>query len=432
MKVVVLAGGKGTRLGLADRPKPMVPIAGKPLLERLVEVGIASGFDEFVFLNGHMAHVIEDHFGDGSRFGARITHVREPAPLGTAGSVHYARELLTEPFIVLYGDILIDVDLAHFVRFHREHGGLATLFVHPNDHPHDSDLVSVGKDARITAFHPKPHTPGQLLPNLVSAALYVIEPEAIDFVPDGTASDWAKDVFPRILAAGRPLHAYRSIEYAKDMGTPDRLAKGEADLSSGRVRQLSRRSPKPAIFVDRDGVLNREIDGVHRPEDLVLLGGVGPAVKAVNRAGIPLICITNQPDVAKGFMTFDTLETVLAALDTQLARDGAYLDELYYCPHHPEKGWEGEIPELKVECDCRKPKPGMLRNAADDHNIDLPGSWMIGDRFADLAAAREVGALTALVRTGHAGADRNRFGFEADLEADDFAAAVDRILGILA
>lgn len=432
MKVVILAGGKGTRLGLTDRPKPMVPIAGKPLLERLVDVSLAAGLDEFVFLNGHLAEVIEDHFGDGSRFGAKITHVREAAPLGTAGCVRAARELLTETFVVIYGDILIDLDLAHFVQFHRERGGVATLFVHPNDHPFDSDLVSVDQDARITALHSKPHAPDQLLPNLVSAALYVVEPEAIDFVPDGVKCDWTKDVFPRILAESRPIYAYRSIEYAKDMGTPDRLTKGEGDIASGRVSKLSRRAAKPAIFVDRDGVLNCEVNGVHCPEDLVLLDGVGPAVKSVNRAGVPLICVTNQPDVAKGFMSFGDLDRVLAALDTELAKDGAYLDELYYCPHHPEQGWDGEVADLKITCECRKPRPGMLLRAAEEHNVDLRNSWLIGDRFADLAAAREVGAKTALVSTGHAGQDRDKFDFTPDLEVPDFAAAIDHILGALA
>jgi D,D-heptose 1,7-bisphosphate phosphatase len=435
MKIVILNGGKGTRLGLSDRPKPMVPVAGRPLLERLVDAGKASGFNDFVFLNGYMAEVIESHFGDGKAHGVRIEHVRESEALGTAGAIREARALLDETFIVLYGDILVDVDLAHFAAAHRESGAIGTLFVHPNDHPHDSDLVEADVDGRIRRFLPKPHADDAVLPNLVSAALYVLEPEAIDHVPKRGAHDWGHDIFPAIVASGQPLHAYRSIEYAKDIGTPGRLAKGEADLASGRVERLSRRHAKPAIFLDRDGVLNVEIDGVRRPQDLRLIEGAGAAVHGINRAGVPAICITNQPAVAKGLMSIDDLGRVFAALDSALARDAAYLDLVYYCPHHPERGWPGEVGALKLDCACRKPKPGMLVDAAREHHIDLARSWMVGDRFTDIRAAKAAGCKAVLVRTGHAGADQdtqNPHDCVPDHVADDLPQAVAYILKALA
>jgi histidinol-phosphate phosphatase family protein len=428
MKVVFLNGGKGTRLGLTDRPKPMVPVADRPLLERLIDVCKASGLQDYVFLNGHLAEVIETHFGDGTSYGVRIEHVREAAPLGTAGAVREARTLLTEPFVVIYGDILIDVDLAHLTEFHRTCGAIGTLFVHPNDHPHDSDLVEVDSAGLIRRFLSKPHPDGEILPNLVSAALYVLDPDAIEYVPSTGASDWGHDVFPAILSAGRPLRAYRSVEYAKDIGTPDRLAKSEADLTSGRVERLSRRLPKPAIFLDRDGVLNAEVNGVHRPEDLVLMDGVGAAVRMINRAGIPAICITNQPNVAKGLMSTKSLSDVFAALDTALAQHGAYLDDVYCCPHHPEPGWPGEVAELKVTCTCRKPAPGMLITASREHFLDLARSWMVGDRYADIAAAHAAGAKAVLIRTGHCGADRDRHDCVPDHVANDLPDAIAYII----
>jgi histidinol-phosphate phosphatase family protein len=397
MKVVVLNGGKGSRLGLKDKPKPMAQVAGKPLLERILEIARTSGFRDFLFLNGHLAEVIEGHFGDGGHFGIHIQHVREQAPLGTAGAVRAVRSLLPEPFLLLYGDILIDVDLKHFAAAHSQSGSVATLFVHPNDHPRDSDLIEADGEGRIRRFIVKPHPADVILPNLVSAALYAVNPLAIDYVPTNGPSDWAHDVFPQIVAAGLPLSAYRSLEYAKDVGTPERLQLAEADLLSGRVSRMSRRQAKPAVFFDRDGVLNKEINGVHRPGDLLLFPDVGATVRRVNRAGVPAICITNQPDVAKGFVSFETLTEIFAALDTALATEGAYLDDVYYCPHHPERGWPGEVETLKIACDCRKPEPGMLRMAAQEHYLDLSRSWMIGDRYIDVEAAHAAGAKAVLL-----------------------------------
>ncbi|MFL5240443.1 MAG: HAD-IIIA family hydrolase [Rhizomicrobium sp.] len=432
MKAIVLAGGKGTRLGLDDIPKALAPIDGVPLLERTVRNAVRDGFTDFVFLTGHMAEAIEKHFGDGSRFGAQIAYVVEREPLGTAGSFNQIRELLTEPFLVIYGDVLMDVDLAAFSRFGVEKGGAGTLFVHPNDHPFDSDLVESDCDNRIVAFHPKPHEEANHYPNLVSAALYVLAPAALDFIPPGGVYDWGRDVFPRFSGAA-PLYAYRSCEYVKDMGTPDRLDQVEQDLRSGKVERLSLRNRKPALFLDRDGVINVEINGVHSPGHVELIPGAAEAIRAFNNLGVPVVCVTNQPDLAKGFMSWEDLRAVGGEIDGQLAASaGAYLDDIRVCPHHPERGWPGEVKSLKVECECRKPKPGMLRDAALFHNIDLSRSWLIGDRYADIAAAQAAGARSILVLTGHAGDDRSRFDCEPQQICDDLASASKIVLEALA
>lgn len=428
MKVAILTGGKGTRLGLKDIPKPMAPLAGRMLLERLIDVAKASGFREFVFLNGHLAEKVEGHFGDGANYGVHITHVREREPMGTAGAVRAAAHELTEPFLLLYGDTLLDVDLAHFARFHGQSGAMVSIFVHPNNHPHDSDLVEV-ENEQVRRFLPKPHEDGALLPNLVSAALYALDPAALDFAPADEPSDWGGQIFPAMIAAGAKIAAYRSVEYIKDMGTPERLMQGAEDLRSGKVAALRRAAPKPALFLDRDGVLNAEVNGVHRPEQLRLLPGVAAAVARTNAAGIPAICITNQPDLAKGFFTKDDLTRVFAALDTALAVEaGAYLDDMFYCPHHPESGWPGEVADLKIDCDCRKPKPGLLLAAAVKHNIDLARSWFVGDRHTDIVAAHAAGARGILIRSDTAQAGRSTSDAIPDYITDNLPDAVDHVL----
>ena len=387
MKVVVLAGGRGTRLGLDGLPKVLVPVDGVPLLERTVQNAVAQGFDEFIFMTGHLGEVIEDRFGNQSAWGASIEFVREQQPLGTAGCFNQIRGRLSEPFLVVYGDVLMDVDLRAFARFAMDRGGAGTLFAHPNDHPFDSDLLEVDWNDRISRVHPKPHADDRPYRNLVSAALYVLYPKALDYVPAEGASDWGRDILPEMVKH-EDLFAYRSCEYIKDVGTPDRLRRGERHLREGRVERLALRNAKPAIFLDRDGVINEERNGLHRAEDVRLLPGAADAIRSINDAGFPVICVTNQPDIAKGFMTLDGLLEVTSEIDHQLAREsGGYLDDMFFCPHHPEQGWPGEVAELKISCDCRKPADGLLRKAAAVHNIDLAKSWLVGDRFCDIAAA---------------------------------------------
>lgn len=432
MKTVVLAGGKGTRLGLEDIPKVMVPVDGIPLLERTIRAAVRDGVTDFIFLNGHLATVIEAYFGDGSAFGATIRHVVEAEPLGTAGSFNQIRDLLTEPFFVIYGDVLMDVDLRAFARFALDHGGAGSLFVHPNDHPFDSDLVETDCDRRIVAFHPKPHDASAHYPNLVNAALYVLTPATLDFVPPVGASDWGRDVFPS-LAEALPLYGYRSCEYIKDVGTPDRLERAERHLRAGRVARLALRTRKPALFLDRDGVINEEVDGVFAPRQVKLVAGSAAAIRAFNDAGVPVICVTNQPGLAKGFMQWHDLRAVGGEIDHQLAEEaGAYLDDILICPHHPEAGWPGEVEQLKIECECRKPKDGMLRQAASTHNIDLARSWLVGDRYCDIAAARAAGAKSVLVTGGHGGHDADRFDVTPDHICADLAEAANLILKDLA
>lgn len=429
MKTVILAGGKGTRLGLSGIPKAMVDVEGMPALERIVRGLVRSGMTEIILLTGYLGDVIEEYFGDGARFGASIEYVREDTPLGTAGAFNAIRADLTEPFMVVYGDLLMDVDLRAFADFALARGGAGTLFAHPNDHPFDSDLLEVDEDDRILAVHPKPHPESRAYANLVSAALYVLFPKALDFVPGDRPSDWGREILPRIADA-EPLYAYRSVEYVKDIGTPERLAKASRHLREGRLDRLSLRNPKPALFLDRDGVINEEVNGAHSAQDIQLIAGAAAAIGAANRAGMPVICVTNQPDIAKGLMDWNDLRAVNAEIDRQLAKEGsAYIDDVFACPHHPERGWEGEVPELKIECDCRKPRDGLLKRAAETHNIDLCRSWLIGDRYCDVAAGLSAGTRTILVMTGHAGDDRDRFDIRPDAICRDIGEAVETVLG---
>lgn len=370
-QVLVLAGGQGTRLkGVSgDIPKALVRIGGKPVLEHQLELAVKHGFRDFVFFTGYQGEKIEAVFSDGSRWNARIRYRREKEPLGTAGCVLDGYDSLAERFLVLYADTLFNIDLRHFWEKHESHGAAATLFLHPNDHPFDSDLIRLNRDQAIEGFFPAPHRvrEGDFLPNIVNAALYAINKTALarlvhEWKKQPRKMDFVKDVFPSLLKNGQSLAGYVSREYIKDMGTPERLNEVEEDFRSGKIARGSRNFCRPAIFLDRDGTLTSERQAVHE-EELQLFKGAGSAVRRINRSEYLSVLVTNQPFVARGDLTEERLKNIHNKLETLLGMERSYLDAIYYCPHHPDKGFPTERKDLKIHCDCRKPAIGMVERA---------------------------------------------------------------------
>ncbi len=303
------------------------------------------------------------------------------------------------------------------------------MLLHPNDHPLDSDLVEIGESEWITRFHNRPHPRDRDFQNLVNAGLYAIEKSALaHWRAQPEFLDFGKDVFPALLTRQRRLLGYRSPEYIKDIGTPERYDRVCAEYASGVVRRGALSTPQPAVFLDRDGTLNREVDGVTSPDALELLPGVPEAIRNLNHHGIRAVVITNQPIVAKGVCTEADVEAVHRRLEMLLGREHAFLDRIYYCPHHPEKGFPGERPALKMDCTCRKPKPGMVQRAASDLGLDLTQSWVVGDSTADVATAANAGVRSVLLRTGHGGGD-GKYAIRPDHVSDSLKDAVEFILG---
>lgn len=400
MTVVIMAGGKGTRIASlsADVPKPMLPLAGKPMLEHQLDVLRGQGYTDFILAIGHLGHVVRDYFGDGAAFGVRIRYITEQTPLGTAGAMFYLKEMVEGDFLLLNGDILFDVDIARFARAHAENaakGGLCTIFTHPNNHPFDSGIVEADDTGRVTRWL---HKEDERLwyQNRVNAGLHMCGAGVLAFFPEAKKTDLDRDILKPMIPEGR-LYAYDSPEYVKDMGTPERFAEAERDLAGGLVgaKNLARR--QKAVFLDRDGVLNRYVGFLRNIDDFELLDGVGQALARINHSGYLAVVATNQPVVARGEVSFEELRAIHNKMETLLGHEGAYIDGLYFCPHHPHSGFAGERPELKGPCACRKPKPGMLLKAAGDLNIDLAQSWMVGDGDADIEAGLAAGCRVARI-----------------------------------
>jgi mannose-1-phosphate guanylyltransferase/phosphomannomutase len=428
-QAVILAGGKGTRLGAlsATTPKALIELAGVPLIVRQFEVLKRYGVSRVLILSGYLGDELAAALGDGSRYGLSIQYLKEPSPLGTAGALKSAEALLDRDFYVVYGDIIFDMDLGRLATFHLERESIATLVVHPNDHPQDSDLVEVDGDGQITAFHRKTRRAGGPVPNLVNAGIYVLSRRVAAFIEAGTFADFGLDIFPAMVRSEQRLFAYNTPEFMKDVGTPGRREAVEQDIVNGKVARRNIGNKQAAVFIDRDGVLIEESGDAVTAEAVVLLPGVTVALKALNKSDYLGVVVTNQPGIAKGFVTEAQVAGTHAQIDTLLGTDGAFVHGYFVCPHHPEKGFAGERVELKIDCDCRKPKPGLLLQAAERYNIDLGRSFIVGDRTIDIEAGRRAGVRTIGVRTGY-GCGDGTFEGEPDFMCDDLAAAVQLIL----
>ena len=403
MKAVIMAGGKGTRIASVARdiPKPMIPIEGKPVLEHELECLREQGLTDVILTVSHLGHVIMDYFGDGSGispatgkpFGVKIEYYMEQEPLGNAGALFRLKDKLTEDFLLLNADAIFDIDFGRFVAHHREKGGLVTLFTHPNSHPYDSGLILADEDGAVRQWLAKEDERPQWYRNRVNAGLHVLSPALLEEQPDTPKIDLDRQLLKPLAGTGK-MYCYDSPEYVKDMGTPERYEGVCRDYAAGLVRARNLRNKQRAIFLDRDGTINRYVGFLRDIEQFELLPGAAEAIRRINASGYLAIVVTNQPVIARGEVTREQLREIHDKMETLLGREGAYVDAIYYCPHHPHRGYPGEVAELKIDCGCRKPKPGLLLQAAEDYNIDLTKSWMIGDSENDVQAGRAAGCRT--------------------------------------
>jgi histidinol-phosphate phosphatase family protein len=401
LKAIILAGGKGTRLGAltAEIPKPMLPLVGKPLMEYHIELLKKYGITEIFVTVSYLKDAIIQHFGDGNRFGVQINYFEEPEPWGTVGGVKALEDQLSQDFLVIYGDVLVEMDLGRLIKFHQTKNSDATLVLHPNDHPHDSDLVVVNQADQITRFIPKPHNNDEYYANLVNAGVYLLNKKVLGFVEANKKLDFGADVFPNLVHQLR-FYGYNTPEYMKDMGTPDRLVKVEEAILKGKVFRRNLEGKQKAIFLDRDGVINDDTEFIKSPNEMKLLPGTATAIQLINQSDYLAIVATNQSVVARNLCTVEGLKAIHNKMESDLGLQQAYVDSIYYCPHHPDKGFPGENILFKVDCECRKPKPGMLLQAAEKYNIDLSKSYMIGDHERDIQAGKAAGCITVGVGTG--------------------------------
>lgn len=432
MQAVIMAGGKGTRLKAITNdeiPKPMAPVAGRPILEWQIEQLREQGVTDIVLIIGHLGEKIREYFGDGASFGVSLHYIVETTPLGTAGALSLLPPFLREStFLLVFGDVLFQIDLDRMLRFHREREALVTLFAHPNSHPFDSDLLICNEEGRVERFDSKHNTRDYWYHNCVNAGIYLMNAGVCAHVPENTRVDLEKELLFGLIEKGERIYAYQSPEYVKDVGTVERIHAAEQELLSGYAAGRSLRRKQKAIFLDRDGTINRKNGLIYKEEQFELEDCAVEAIRRINASGYLAIVITNQPVVARGLCGIEDVENIHRKMETLLGRSGAFLDAVFFCPHHPDKGYPEENPTYKIPCHCRKPDTGMIEKAVERYNIDPGASWMVGDSTMDIRTGVNAGTHTALVLTGDAGKD-GKYADAPEVTAKNLLEAVEIITG---
>lgn len=395
MLIAILAGGKGSRFSkFSNKPKILISFKKKTLLDNFIYQLKEFKFkNKFLFL-GHKSDEVIKYL---KKKRIKINYFVEKKPLGTGGALKNFENHENEDALVIMGDILLDIDYKKFIAFHKKKKSETTLFVHPNTHPHDSDLVTVNKNMKVTNFFSKNKRKRPYTRNLTTAGVYLINLKLLKKLKKNVFQDLSSHlIIPALKKKNHKVFAYYSREYVKDVGTPKRYFEALKDFKNKIPQKRNLNKKMPAIFLDRDGTLNREKYNVYS-NPCNLFSKTIEAIKIINKKNYLSIIISNQPAIAKGFVKQKHVEFTHSKLETMLGHSGAYIDEILYCPHHPKKGFRGEIKSLKVKCECRKPRIGLIKLAEKKFNIDLKKSIFIGNSMVDYETAINAGIKPMII-----------------------------------
>jgi D,D-heptose 1,7-bisphosphate phosphatase len=375
LQAVILVGGRGTRLGAAtdDCPKPMIPVGGRPFLDYLIANLARHGFRDILLLAGYRAEQLKALEARSAEFGCRIECLVESSPAGTAGALVNARERLAPQFLLLNGDSILDINYLDLCMPEMDASrAIGVIALRPLGDTGRYGRVELNGD-RVTAFAEKSASG----PGLINGGIYWLDKSVLDWIA-GTPSSLEGQVFPRLTREGL-LRGKFYDGFFIDIGVPEDLARAQ-ELVPARMR-------RPAVFLDRDGVLNRDTGYPHRPEDIEWSDGAFAAVKRFNDAGYFVFVVTNQAGVARGFYDEAAVGALHEWMNGELRKTGAHVDDWRYCPFHPD----ARIEAYRGAHLWRKPGAGMLLDLMRAWPVDAARSFLIGDKDIDLQAAGNAG-----------------------------------------
>ncbi len=430
MKAVIQAGGKGTRIREVTKdliPKSMLDFDGIPLLEHQINNLKESNIKDIIIIIGHLGSQIKDYFKDGKNFGVNISYFEEKTPLGTAGALYFLKEKVSDDFFFILGDVFLDIDFNKMMDFHKCKNAKITLFTHPNNHPYDSDLVVVNDNDLVIEFDYKTNDRSTYnYFNLVNAGVMIFSKDSLNLLEENKFYSYEKDIVVPLIKKN-VVYSYKSTEYVKDTGTKKRYLSVQKEYKNNIPKNRNLKNKQKCIFIDRDGTINKFVPFLKEVSKFKLIKNAGKAIAKINKSNYLCIVITNQPIIARGDSTVENLNEIHKKMDVLLSEDAAFIDDLYYCPHHPDSGFDGEVKELKINCKCRKPNTLLIEKACEKYNIDLSSSYFIGDTTSDIKCGKDSGLKTILVKTGEAGKDK-KYDVKPDYVKEDLYDAVNFIL----
>ena len=390
MQFVIQTGGEGTRLKKITKgqSKSLVKILNKTIIDFQIKNILKFNSKKIIILNNKKYEKFESILK--KKYKNIFRFFNESKKLGTGGSLFSLNNIKEEYFIMLYGDLVLNFDFKIFFRFHKRKKSDLTIVTHPNTHPFDSDLVITDKNARVIKFFNKPHTQKNI-GNSSLAGIFAFNKKILNVIKENKYQDFSKHIIPTLLKKKLKIYSYYSREYIKDAGTINRIKEVEKDIKSKKFYKLNLQNKLPAIFLDKDGVLNKQIDKKHYQNVKEVYPNSAKAIKIINDNNYLTVLVTNQPAIAKGLVKENKVLKDFRYLETYFGSRGCFIDKIYYCPCHPEKGFQGEVKKYKRNCNWRKPNNGMIKHAVKELNIDLNKSLMIGDRNEDFLAAKKSG-----------------------------------------
>ncbi len=398
---VTSIGGKGTRIESNSKglPKGLLDINGKSVIYRIAEQVSYSGIKNLFLLKGYKSEFFDEEINKiENKLNIKISSFVEDEPLGECGALWKIKDrILSKDLLFILGDIVFEVDLVRFVNFHNRLKSNFTLISHISSHPEDSDLIRAPNGVQITDFKFKTQPiKNQFKGFLGNAGISLFKKDLLDIIqPSEDKED--KNVFKNLafkyFKLSGKVFSYNTSEYIKDIGTPGRLHSAILDEKKKEIRKKNYKNKQKCLFLDRDNTLiycKKDVYILTEEDIQIKLNKIPQLIKIRQKFDLCII-ITNQPQVSMGFLTIDQLYNINSSLILQLLKLGLKIDDVSFCPHHPHKGFKGEISALKIDCFCRKPNPGMILHQTFLKNIDLKSSLLIGDSDSDKFAAQNAG-----------------------------------------
>ena len=388
VQAVIVAGGLGTRLTSSNIliPKILLNLDGETLLERQIEQFLQVGVRKFLLLLGHQANIVIAEIPLlKKKWGVEIEYCVEDLAKGTGGALVGAHHLLESTFYLSYGDLLLDFKASRLLSDAKNTNG-GSILVRPTDHIYDSNLLETSMVGQIQKILIKPHSRSSTFRNRAICGVYYLKRETIISLKEKFKEqkfDFDSEGIPWLIEAGFTINASDLVGYVKDVGTLERLD----IVKNGWTTRIRTNKPSKIIFLDRDGVINYNRKSITSLRNFSVIDGFVESIQIFRELEYRIFVVTNQPNIAKGLMTWENLEEIHAYVDTLLSDKNLYIDRWMVCPHYPISGYADEVRELKIECGCRKPEIELFKQIANDFEIDYQNSWLVGDQESDAKAA---------------------------------------------